>query len=115
MAAVTRSELMLLLSERIPGISAKTADEAVRLILEEMTRAVSSGRRIEIRGFGSFALNYRPARKGRNPRSGESVEVPAKDAVHFKAGKEMREVVDRQAKAGVPIGSPEGTEAEDED
>ena len=71
MAAVTRSELMLLLSERIPGISAKTADEAVRLILEEMTRAVSSGRRIEIRGFGSFALNYRPARKGRNPRSGE--------------------------------------------
>ena len=75
MAAVTRSELMLLLSERIPGISAKTADEAVRLILEEMTRAVSSGRRIEIRGFGSFALNYRPARKGRNPRSGESVEV----------------------------------------
>ena len=113
MAAVTRSELMLLLSERIPGISAKTADEAVRLILEEMTRAVSSGRRIEIRG--SFALNYRPARKGRNPRSGESVEVPAKYAVHFKAGKEMREVVDRQAKAGVPIGSPEGTEAEDED
>lgn len=112
MAAVTRSELMLLLSERIPGISAKTADEAVRLILEEMTRAVSSGRRIEIRGFGSFALNYRP---GRNPRSGESVEVPAKYAVHFKAGKEMREVVDRQAKAGVPIGSPEGTEAEDED
>ena len=112
MAAVTRSELMLLLSERIPGISAKTADEAVRLILEEMTRAVSSGRRI---GFGSFALNYRPARKGRNPRSGESVEVPAKYAVHFKAGKEMREVVDRQAKAGVPIGSPEGTEAEDED
>ena len=112
MAAVTRSELMLLLSERIPGISAKTADEAVRLILEEMTRAVSSGRRIEIRGFGSFALNYR---KGRNPRSGESVEVPAKYAVHFKAGKEMREVVDRQAKAGVPIGSPEGTEAEDED
>lgn len=101
MAAVTRSELMLLLSERIPGISAKTADEAVRLILEEMTRAVSSGRRIEIRGFGSFALNYRPARKGRNPRSGESVEVPAKYAVHFKAG--------------VPIGSPEGTEAEDED
>lgn len=52
---------------------------------------------------------------GRNPRSGESVEVPAKYAVHFKAGKEMREVVDRQAKAGVPIGSPEGTEAEDED
>lgn len=84
MTAVTRSELMLLLSERIPGISAKTADEAVRLILEEMTHAVSSGRRIEIRGFGSFALNYRPARKGRNPRSGESVEVPAKYAVHFK-------------------------------
>ena len=81
MAAVTRSELMLLLSERIPGISAKTADEAVRLILEEMTRAVSSGRRIEIRGFGSFALNYRPARKGRNPRSGErpaSRSVPRK-------------------------------------
>ena len=93
MAAVTRSELMLLLSERIPGISAKTADEAVRLILEEMTRAVSSGRRIEIRGFGSFALNYRPARKGRNPRTKEEIVIPATVAPAFKAGKALKDTV----------------------
>ena len=97
-SAVTRSELINILNERIPGISGKEADKAVRILFDEMGKAISSGRRIEIRGFGSFSLNYRPARIGRNPRTGESVPVPAKYAVHFKAGKEMRQRVDSSAK-----------------
>jgi len=59
-----------------------------------MTQALLAGNRIEIRGFGSFGLNYRPPRTGRNPKSGEKVQVPEKYVPHFKAGKELRERVD---------------------
>ena len=59
-----------------------------------MTKSLATGARIEIRGFGSFSLNYRPARQGRNPKSGERVQVAAKYVPHFKAGKELRERVD---------------------
>ena len=94
---ITRSELISMLNERLPVLSNKSADEAVRILFEEMGKAITSGRRIEIRGFGSFSLNYRPARIGRNPRTGESVPVP-KYSIHFKPGKEMREVVDSHAR-----------------
>jgi integration host factor subunit beta len=63
-------------------------------MLDAMTDALAGGQRIEIRGFGSFALNYRPPRVGRNPKSGDRVQVPAKYVPHFKAGKELRERVD---------------------
>jgi integration host factor subunit beta len=59
-----------------------------------MTQSLLSGHRIEIRGFGSFGMNYRPPRTGRNPKSGEKVHVPEKYVPHFKAGKELRERVD---------------------
>ena len=59
-----------------------------------MADSLARGERVELRGFGSFALNYRPARNGRNPRTGEPVKVPAKYTPHFKAGKELRERVD---------------------
>jgi integration host factor subunit beta len=62
--------------------------------LDVMGEALSEGHRIEIRGFGSFALNYRPPRTGRNPKSGDQVQVPGKYVPHFKAGKELRERVD---------------------
>ena len=62
---ITRSELISMLNERLPVLSNKSADEAVRILFEEMGKAITSGRRIEIRGFGSFSLNYRPARIGR--------------------------------------------------
>ncbi len=67
---------------------------AVRVILDAISVTLSRGDRIEIRGFGSFALNYRPARGGRNPKTGAKVEVPAKYPPHFKAGRELRERVD---------------------
>ena len=94
---MTKSELIARLAERFPQLVAKDAEFAVKMILDAMTDALSRGDRIEIRGFGSFALNYRPPRVGRNPKSGEKVQVPEKYVPHFKAGKEMRERVDKLA------------------
>ena len=91
---MTKSELIELLAVRFPQLGAKDADYAVKMILDAMTASLSRGDRIEIRGFGSFALNYRPPRTGRNPKSGDKVHVPAKYVPHFKAGKELRERVD---------------------
>ena len=92
---MTKSELIVRLSERFPQLVAKDADFAVKMILDAMAEALVRGDRIEIRGFGSFALNYRPPRVGRNPKSGDKVSVPAKWVPHFKAGKELRERVDQ--------------------
>ena len=91
---MTKSELIAQLAERFPQLVAKDADYAVKMILDAMTDALARGDRIEIRGFGSFALNYRPPRVGRNPKSGEKVHVPEKYVPHFKAGKELRDRVD---------------------
>lgn len=101
--AMTKSELIERLSARNPRLAARDADEAVKTILDSMTAALASGSRIEIRGFGSFALNFRPPRVGRNPKSGDRVQVPAKHVPHFKAGKELRERVDALAAAGLEI------------
>ena len=91
---MTKSELIARLAERFPQLVAKDADYAVKMILDALTAALVRGDRIEIRGFGSFALNYRPPRVGRNPKSGDKVQVPEKYVPHFKAGKELRERVD---------------------
>ena len=91
---MTKSDLIARLAERFPQLVAKDADFAVKMILDAMSEALSKGDRIEIRGFGSFSLNYRPPRVGRNPKSGDKVSVPEKWVPHFKAGKELRERVD---------------------
>jgi len=67
---------------------------ALRVIIDAMSGTLATGSRIEIRGFGSFALNYRPPRNGRNPKTGQAVKVPAKYMPHFKPGLELRERVD---------------------
>ena len=97
---MTKSDLIARLAERFPQLVAKDADFAVKMILDAMSEALAKGDRIEIRGFGSFALNYRPPRVGRNPKSGDKVSVPEKWVPHFKAGKELRERVDCALKAG---------------
>jgi len=101
---MTKSELIARLAERNPRLVARDADEAVKTILDMMSAALIQAGRIEIRGFGSFALNYRPPRIGRNPKSGERVQVPAKFVPHFKAGKELRVRVDGadEAEPGPP-------------
>ena len=91
---MTKSDLIARLAARYPQLVAKDADFAVKTILDAMAESLAKGQRIEIRGFGSFGLNYRPPRVGRNPKSGEKVMVPEKHVPHFKAGKELRDRVD---------------------
>jgi len=91
---MNRSDLIERLANRYPQLQSKDAELGVKVILDAMSNTLSKGDRIEIRGFGSFALNYRPPRTGRNPKTGEPVKVPAKYMPHFKAGKELKERVD---------------------
>jgi len=91
---MTRSELIQSLAKQFPQLTVKDIELAVRAILDQMAMSLAKGNRAEIRGFGSFSLNYRPPRKGRNPKSGGSVSIPAKYVPHFKPGKELRERVD---------------------
>lgn len=91
---MTKSELISVLASRFPQLAARDADFAVKTILEAMSNTLAGGQRIEIRGFGSFSLSQRAPRIGRNPKSGERVEVPAKQVPHFKPGKGLREQVD---------------------
>ena len=90
---MTKSELIERISEMQPQLSPKDVELAVKTILEQMSDALADGQRIEIRGFGSFSLHYRAPRKGRNPKTGESVQLDGKYVPHFKPGKEMRERV----------------------
>ena len=90
---MTRSDLIARLAELPPQLQAKDAEFAVKVILDTLSSTLSGGERVEIRGFGSFGLNYRPPRQGRNPKTGDKVKVPAKYVPHFKAGKELRERV----------------------
>lgn len=105
---MTKSELVEKLAARFPQLLLRDADISVKTILDAMSEALADGHRIEIRGFGSFGLNRRPPRVGRNPKSGERVLVPEKRVPHFKAGKELRERVDRSPLAQSPesSGSP---------
>ena len=95
---MTRSELIEALARRFPNLMAKDAEIAVKEILDAIGVALTQGNRVEIRGFGSFGLNYRPARNARNPKSGEKVLVSPKHVPHFKAGKEMRDRVEASMK-----------------
>ena len=91
-----RSDLIAKLTELHPQLLSKDAELAVKVILDALSATLSRGGRVEIRGFGSFGLNYRPPRQGRNPKTGDMVKVPAKYVPHFKAGKELRERVCEQ-------------------
>lgn len=90
---MTKSELIEILARRQAHLKADDVDLAVKSLLDMMGGALASGERIEIRGFGSFSLHYRPPRQGRNPKTGESVALPGKHVPHFKPGKELRERV----------------------
>lgn len=103
---MTKSELIAKLAAHFPQLVASDAELAVKMILDAMAKSLSQGQRIEIRGFGSFGLNYRPPRTGRNPKSGERVQVPAKYVPHFKAGKELRERVDLARPGEAPVLAP---------
>jgi len=91
---MTRSELVERLAARMGQLTLRDAEQAVKTIFDAMSAALGKGHRIEIRGFGSFTVNHRRPRVGRNPRSGETVLVPEKRVAHFKPGKILRAAVD---------------------
>ena len=90
---MTKSELIEILAQKQTQLAYKDVELAVKNMLEHMATTLANGDRIEIRGFGSFSLHYRPPRVGRNPKTGDSVDLTAKYVPHFKPGKEMRERV----------------------
>ena len=91
---MTKSDLVEQLTARFGQLTHRDAEYAVKTILDTLSKALVRGHRVEIRGFGSFSVNRRPPRIGRNPRSGESVAIPEKRVPHFKPGKALREAVD---------------------
>ncbi len=90
---MTKSELIEALARRQTHLAFSDVELAVKSVLEQMSQALSTGERIEIRGFGSFALHFRPPRMGRNPKTGEAVALPGKPAPQLTPGKELRERV----------------------
>ena len=88
---MTKSELIERIVDQQQQLSPKDVEFAIRVIIEEMTQALTRGERIEVRGFGSFSLHYREARVGRNPKTGEQVALEGKYVPHFKPGKELRD------------------------
>ncbi len=110
---MTKSELIELLAAKNSHLNHKDVELAVKSLIEQMSLSLSTGHRIEIRGFGSFSLHYRPPRMGRNPKTGEAVALAAKYVPHFKPGKELRERVnihrmEDKSEAPAPLsGAPE--------
>ncbi|WP_122464440.1 MULTISPECIES: integration host factor subunit beta [Brevundimonas] len=86
-----KSELIDTLADENAHLTRAEVERVVNLVLDGMTTSLTQGGRVELRGFGAFSVRHRPARAGRNPRTGESVQVPAKSVPFFKSGKELRE------------------------
>jgi len=90
---MTKSELIEIIAQKQKHLPSKDVELAVKHLLEIMSDALAEGERIEIRGFGSFSLHFRPPRQGRNPKTGEAVSLAGKHVPHFKPGKDIRERV----------------------
>lgn len=86
-----KSELINKIAEENPHLFHRDVERIVSTIFEEITEALASGNRVELRGFGAFSVKHRPARTGRNPRTGEQVDVTEKRVPYFKTGKDLRE------------------------
>ncbi len=86
-----KSELIQKLADENPNLYHRDVERIVSIIFDEITQALAQGDRVELRGFGAFSVKHRPSRVGRNPRSGEAVAIEEKWSPYFKAGKEMRE------------------------
>ena len=99
-----KSELVQIIAARNPHLFLRDVENIVSAIFEEITDALADGNRVELRGFGAFSVKNRPARTGRNPRTGESVEVEEKWVPFFKTGKELRERLNGRANSGSSLG-----------
>jgi integration host factor subunit beta len=94
--SLTKSELIEVIAREQSHLAYRDVELAVKCMIEQMSQALASGERIEIRGFGSFSLHYRSPRVGRNPKTGDAVSLAGKHVPHFKPGKELRERVNEK-------------------
>lgn len=94
---MTKAELIERVSEKIQGLTKRQTEVIVNSVFNSIKESLAKGNKIEIRGFGSFRIRQRRQRDGRNPKTGVSVSVPAKRVPFFKAGKELKELVDKKA------------------
>ena len=90
---MTKSELIEIIASKQTHLPTKDVELAVKHLLDLMSASLANGQRVEIRGYGSFSLHFRPARIGRNPKTGEAVALSGKNVPHFKPGKELRDRV----------------------
>jgi integration host factor subunit beta len=88
---MTKSEIVEILARKQSHLNYHDIESSVKMLIDLMSGTLSNGKRIEVRGFGSFSLHYRKARRGRNPKTGEQVTLESKYVPHFKPGKELRE------------------------
>ena len=100
---MTKSELIERIALQQKQLSPRDVEDAVKRVIEYMAQSLADGERIEIRGFGSFSLHYREPRRGRNPKTGEAVELSGKYVPHFKPGKELRERVNLSIQSHPPV------------
>ena len=107
---MTKSELIAALADKQNQLPYKDIELSVKSIIDQLSEAMIEGKRIEVRGFGSFSLHYRAARTGRNPKTGESVSLASKYVPHFKPGKELRDMVNESMQKGIKIKNVESEE-----
>ena len=88
--SITKSDLIEKISTKIPQLSSKDVELSVKTLIDKVIDSLAKGDRTEVRGFGSFSVHYRKPRIGRNPKTGDSVSLPGKNAAHFKPGKVLR-------------------------
>ncbi|MEM1192519.1 MAG: integration host factor subunit beta [Pseudomonadota bacterium] len=98
-----KSELIQKLADENPNLYHRDVERIVSIVFDEISEALARGDRVELRGFGAFSVKHRPARVGRNPRSGESVAIEEKWAPYFKAGKELRDRLNQDDPSGFPL------------
>lgn len=101
-AIMTKSQLIALVAQKAPHVPPRRVEAIVNAVFESMTQALRAGERIELRGFGCFAVKSRPARIGRNPKTGAPVQLPERAAITFSAGKELRERLNRHRARSLP-------------
>jgi integration host factor subunit beta len=94
-----KSEIVEKILAENPSLSKFDVNKVVEIVFDQISNALSTGKRVEIRGFGAFSVKHKPARTGRNPRTGEPVDIPAKTVPHFKAGKDLRDMLNDMRKA----------------
>lgn len=96
---MTKSELIKKLVTKFPNLKERELENVLNLILKEISASLISGDRVELRGFGAFSIRLREARQARNPRTGEKVQVASRKAIYYRAGKELKELINNNSAA----------------